>query len=359
MNIEKLLNETLIFDNKELFIKHFSPYLESDEEKDFIINLDDIWQWMGYSTKATAKRKFNSLNLLENIEYIYEEEKILMTICTFKKFCLKSDLKQADQIHDYFLKMEKIVNKQVKKQLEEANMQLHSLKNKRYEECDVNGNIYVIETDGGIKIGYTKYNSHKRIKSLQTGNVNDIKIIYEQDCHDPSLSEGIIHKILNRYRCKDNREFFDVNIDYIVLVVKYVINTMDTIFSTYDKITQDEVFERLAEKYSGMSPIKIDTIETVTKTITTISRYDKENNVNVFEAWCKEHIVQEENYILQLKEVASLYTGIDRVHSKMSSQIKKQIEEFLKTNFGIDNFQYRDSTFQSIKYKGWLHFKLV
>jgi P4 family phage/plasmid primase-like protien len=90
--------------------------------------------------------------------------------------------------------------------------------------------------------------------------------------------------------------------------------------------------------------------------ITTLE-YQEDNNE--IEAWLKEHIIYEQDAILQLKEVVCLYTGVDRVHSKVSSKFKKQIEDFIKSHFVGHPFIYTDSTFKKSRYRGWLNFKLV
>ena len=33
----------------------------------------------------------------------------MLTINTFKKFCLKAETKKADEIHDYFIKLEELL----------------------------------------------------------------------------------------------------------------------------------------------------------------------------------------------------------------------------------------------------------
>jgi hypothetical protein len=54
-----------------------------------------------------------------------------MNIYTFKRLCLKSDTKKADEIHDYYIKLEEILQKiineetnELKDQLEEKNLLL-------------------------------------------------------------------------------------------------------------------------------------------------------------------------------------------------------------------------------------------
>ena len=48
-----------------------------------MIDLDDIWEWLGFKQKVNAK--------------------------TFKSMCLKAGTKKADEIHDYFIKLEEIL----------------------------------------------------------------------------------------------------------------------------------------------------------------------------------------------------------------------------------------------------------
>jgi hypothetical protein len=36
---------------QQLFIASFYCYLKHDPVKDFVINLDDVWEWMGFSKK--------------------------------------------------------------------------------------------------------------------------------------------------------------------------------------------------------------------------------------------------------------------------------------------------------------------
>lgn len=51
-----------------MFIQSFYGYLNHDDENDFIVDLDDIYQWIGYSSKQKAKdllvKEFH-----ENIDY--------------------------------------------------------------------------------------------------------------------------------------------------------------------------------------------------------------------------------------------------------------------------------------------------
>jgi len=94
-----LLNKNCNENEKEMFIKSYNLYkLYKNNKDDYIIDLDNIWQWLGFSLKANAKRQFIS-KFKENIDYIVfhlkveksfgrPKEQILMNVNTFKKFCM-------------------------------------------------------------------------------------------------------------------------------------------------------------------------------------------------------------------------------------------------------------------------------
>ena len=43
-------------DEQNIFLASFYSYLNYDQENDYIIELDDIWKWLGFSRKDPAKR---------------------------------------------------------------------------------------------------------------------------------------------------------------------------------------------------------------------------------------------------------------------------------------------------------------
>ena len=52
-------------ENQKLFIASFYAYLNYNSKTDFVIDLDNIWKWLGFSHKDKAKR------LLEKISGIF------------------------------------------------------------------------------------------------------------------------------------------------------------------------------------------------------------------------------------------------------------------------------------------------
>jgi len=124
----KLLNKIKDkFSNKEqqLFVGSFYCYLNYNSKDNFVIDLNDIWKWIGFSRKDPAKRLLEKsfvtdiyYNILLHLKVEQDKndhggnnkEQILMNINTFKKFCLKAGTKKADEIHDYYIKLEEILH---------------------------------------------------------------------------------------------------------------------------------------------------------------------------------------------------------------------------------------------------------
>jgi len=67
----------------------------------------------------------------------HNKEIIMLNVETFKKFCLKAGTKKADEVHDYFIKLENIMFEIAKEECEELKqqmMQLETSKNKEMED---------------------------------------------------------------------------------------------------------------------------------------------------------------------------------------------------------------------------------
>jgi hypothetical protein len=175
--IEKLQTKFSDY-HQQLFLSSFYCYLKYDKLNDFVIDLDDVWEWLGFINKGNAKinlkknfvddkdfkclllklqkRTFESefmngnpkeneeslllniqeqTNSFEVIKKIEEDstpskrggnnrEKIMMNLTTFKKFCLKAGTKKADVIHDYFIKLEEALQEIVNEESNELRLQL-------------------------------------------------------------------------------------------------------------------------------------------------------------------------------------------------------------------------------------------
>ena len=138
-------------DQQQLFVASFYCYLNYNYKSDYVINLDDIWQWLGFTQKASSKRVLENI-FKENIDYKvllcspveqrigrggHNRETIMLTIKTFKLFCLRSNTKKAFEIHEYYIKLEEILQEVIEEEGNELKLQLEQksiqLENKIFE----------------------------------------------------------------------------------------------------------------------------------------------------------------------------------------------------------------------------------
>jgi phage anti-repressor protein len=155
-----------------------------NKTNDFIINFDDVWNWIGFGRKDHAKRllkikfkenihykiflpRMGEQDLIENSHEGNNKEEILLTANTFKKFCLMAATDKSTEIYDYYIKMEEIIFKYIQEQnkyhqnmllekdkqileMKNNNMLLddkNNLLNQKYVEIEKNKYIYLFSTD--------------------------------------------------------------------------------------------------------------------------------------------------------------------------------------------------------------------
>jgi prophage antirepressor-like protein len=243
---------------------------------------------------------------------------------------------------------EKLKQKELEyeKQIEETQRELHLYKQKTYEEIEKTGHVYIIRTDGGYKVGKTKH-INNRVKGLQTGNNNEIEVVFDFKTSNSDLLEKNVHYILDRYRCNSNREFFDCDPEYIKRIITIVGSTIDTLKSCYKHISNDELTSRLE------SGVKF----TINDKTDKPPEYNAEN-VN-FCNWLDKNVRERHNNLLNLKDVCESYLDKKNIHSSVANRIRIDLESWIRRRFDNIKYIYTDSSLNGIKYKGWIGLELV
>lgn len=238
------IKEKFSDEEQQLFIASFYCYLNYDTEKDFVVDLDDVWKWLGFNKKYNATIALHK-HFMENVDYInlapYESgarsddekwggqniKKIRMTIKCFKSLCLKAQTKKASEIHDYYLKMEKLLHevigeesmefkqiieeqKRLLNQKEEAlvqkdealtkapELERHKLLLRKYGQ--ITGSlVYIVrikEGDNGtyiIKIGESRKGIKNRLTEFKQKYGNQVLILDCFPVHDSAGLEKHLH----------------------------------------------------------------------------------------------------------------------------------------------------------------------
>jgi len=250
-------------EGQRLFVASFYCFLHYKKE-DFVIGLNSLWIWLGFSSKHKAKElllKYFTIEidykilLTQKGENLNSKdlggrpiEQILMTIKTFKRFCMKANTKKAVQIHEYFINLEETLHEVLDEETNELRLQLDNtqyqleqkqieldnekknknwLLNRRYQHEPAKQCIYLYKDGDQLKIGKSEKGIADREKYYSDMSKTG-EIVYFQNCLNCNLTEKVLHHILDKYRIIRNREWFNFTEELAIQTIKSVIYIMDS-----------------------------------------------------------------------------------------------------------------------------------
>lgn len=230
-NFDNYLISKLNTEEEKQFSLHFKLYLdyEYNNINSFPIDFDNVWKWCQFTQKIHAKRlllKFFKENkdyiikqeneeLLRNVPQQFfpnendnrinngghNKETIMLSVNTFKEFCMRASTTKAKEIRDYYIKLEQIFFLYMKEQLENKDKEVKQLttsNNKIYKNVYTKQNVvYVMKLQ-------TIDNDNFIIKIGKTDDIKDrtsaLSAHYGCSQENPLV-------ILNVYPCEDNYRF--------------------------------------------------------------------------------------------------------------------------------------------------------
>ena len=317
----KLLNkikEKFTNEHQQLFVGSFYMYLNY-ENNEFIVDLDNIWTWVGFERKEYAvkllKKRFN-----EEKDYIIDSEvfaspageakngdenrggknkvKYLLTIKTFKKYCLKANTKKANTISEYFIDLEEIVQETINEQSKEMRECLFDQKQRiskleeendklKEENREKEHVLYAFlkdknnKSNNQIKFGKTT-NIISRERSYKTSNPNTV-LLRKISCENIHDSENWLFDILKRLDCHIKGEVYDIETDNALIIMDFVYY-MDKLFGKKFHIERlKRINEKMDSVINDLTPMEIKFKKETTK--------NKKNPVNVINGRSKGKII--------------------------------------------------------------------
>ncbi len=271
-NFINFLRERMNTEEQHLFIESFKMYLQHGRnEKSFIVNLDDIWEKIGFTRKGPCKRVLEKnfeigkhyiintivenfasqvgeavLNIKEtdenetiqkNNEFInnndektasqlgeavsdindtveckkhggHNKEMILMSVKTFKKLCMISQTSKAEIVQEYYLKMEEVLQDYMEKIIHEEQIE----KQKLITDLSITKEKALWERHNALLAGYSKthlvYLMH--MFNLENGRFV-VKLGKTNDLRDRmnhiSSYFGVEPRIIDVFPVEKNHEF--------------------------------------------------------------------------------------------------------------------------------------------------------
>lgn len=274
------IKETFSDSDQQLFIASFYCYLKYDCKTDFIIDMDDVWKWLGFSRRDHCKRvvekhftndidyKILLPQIGEQVHGGHNKEKVVMNVETFKSLCLLANTDRSKSVRKYYYKLEQLLHRLLEEQANELQNQLEE-KNKQLEEQDKkikllenkpntegfyakDGYIYLTKDTsniGSYKIGLGE-NPDTRITTLNiSSSQKTLEFVGVFKCNNMKSAEKIIHVLLEPFKIKKRNEWFyfpnDIDVNYAVHIIKKGIE----ITNNYDFLDYNS-FKIYAEKLS-------------------------------------------------------------------------------------------------------------
>ena len=233
-------------EEQQLFISSFYCYLNYKSD-DFVIDLDDIWNWLGYNKKQKAKELLERNFKLdidykkvftrsgENLTGGRPSDKFILNVRTFKKMCLKANTSKANEIHEYYIKLEETLHEVIDEESNELRLQLEAKETiieetkeeltkltKKYvkppkEVIDGMNFVYLItseekEVSGEFVIGKSLSLTNRK-EDYNQEKLHNHKIIYYRSFKSPKImdiAESLILSKFGKYRCKAGRDVFQL-----------------------------------------------------------------------------------------------------------------------------------------------------
>ena len=266
------LNNEFNTEEQSIFVNSFYSYLNHHPTEDYIIDLSDVYEWIGFTTIGNAKRvlvkKFREgtdyQTLLINSDKQKLEnrggsnkEKIMMNVETFKGLCMVSGTDKASKIRGYFLKLESIVMKVINNTRQIQPVQKQS----NFNQDQINNSKRLLEYFGDKKnVIYNLIFNHKDFGWLsKIGIVRELRGFHERfKEHQEAFGEVCIHSVIQCTNIEQvERDFKDTSLfqtnkvkvpkngdgNYTEIMKLTELNTMETISNEIKRIANDRILD--------------------------------------------------------------------------------------------------------------------
>jgi len=241
-NLERfLINNSDI--SKE-FISDFFGFQKKklyEEYKPFTINLEDVAYWLE-TRKSKLKETLNS-NYSINLDYIsiknllpsngqqnvgsggHNKKLVLLTSDCFKMLCMRSKTKKADKVREYYIEIEKLIDKYKDIIIEENNRKIQILENDLRKEKQPSGDIcYIFEEVDELNIKYYRLgqteNLAKRMASHNSSSVHKKVVAFKIKTTNILHYEACLRGLMYNFRYKNNKDYYKIPLDKIKYAIE-------------------------------------------------------------------------------------------------------------------------------------------
>lgn len=387
MDLYAKLSQEFNGEEQQIFVNNFKSYLTYDQDKDYVIDLEFITKFLGFTRKDTAKKILNK-HLIENTHYKcallklekqnnntepstnllrqeaeqdlidkkhggINKETILLTPNAFKEFCMRANTDKSHRIRQYYMKMEGILFQHLNELLITANtkindnkIEIQSLndkvknyerellkyKNRIVKKYELGECIYVIKEttkDNIYKVGQTT-NLNTRDSAYHNTSLTS-KIIYIKYCKDSKFLETLIHKKMKNYIYNNEREWFEHDFNSIKNIIDESQLFVDGEEGKYEIFDHNVVEENISK------PLSLPPVQEV---INRPADYDR---------FIEECFILDENEKASWLDINSRY----RLWSKCTDAFKQNLNDYMvKRGFKTCFYYDKETKTSATAYSG-------
>lgn len=333
------VKETFTETQQQLFVSSFYCYLNYHQTNDFVIDLDNIWKWLGFHAKQNAKILLEKCFII-NKDYTllipqhkqscdtkggHNKQTFLLNIRTFKLFCIKAGTAKANEIHEYFIKLEDIMNEIIKEECVELKEKIENQKILNKLEKELLREKTLIEqfsvNTQCVYYGLIDDTNDNNEQLIKYGNSNNLQQRIEQ--HKKTYTN---FRLVNAFKVENK------------LHIENAIKNCEEI------IPYKRVIEIKNVNYTellSINNLSFEKIDKIIKNIITTIEYSPENYIKILcenkELKHNFDILKNENKRLKQKDNAAK----NKEPLEPTEQTVKKIRRFQKQK---DNFYYIDYT---------------
>ena len=327
---------------QQMFVSSFYCYLNYHQTNDFVIDLDNIWKWLGFHAKQNAKILLEKCFII-NKDYTllipqhkqscdtkggHNKQIILLNIRTFKLFCIKAGTVKANEIHEYFIKLEDIMNEIIKEECAELKEKIENQKISNKLEKELLREKTLIEqfpvNTQCVYYGLVDNTNENNERLIKYGNSNNLQQRVEQH-----------KKIYTNFRL--------VN----AFKVENKLHIENTIKNCEEIIPYKRVIEIKNVNYTELlciNNLSFDKLDTIIKNIITTIEYSPENYVKLLhenkELKLEITILKEQNK--KLKQRDNVLNNKNIESNKPTESTESNVKKVRRFQKHKDNFYYID-----------------
>lgn len=228
-NMIKILNEEFTEQESQWYIANLYIYMNYHPTNDYPINLENVFKIIGFANKGNAMKTIKS-NFTKDEDYKimlfhtekrkneggFNKEDIMLNVDTFKNLCMLAKTNKGKEIRKYYVKLENIHNKIIKKELEDQKLLLinKDLESKRKVEITLRDSfnkrclVYLvkitIDDETIYKFGYTD-DIVTRLRTHKNQIGEDIELVYCIESKDNKMLEKLLIDYLEQYKFRIKR----------------------------------------------------------------------------------------------------------------------------------------------------------